>query len=202
MKKALALSCLFTFPFAHAETAPVQRPAPVAQKPAAAPAPVKPAPAPVPAPAKPAAAVAPAPARTVTAPAPAAVKPTAGVAAPAAARATPAVTPAAPVAPVVQPQVPPADAAPEQPPAPAPMTLEQRRQLELLANAERIDKANRELLAKNQELQLQNENLAMQINVIRHDRSSEGIWKGALAVIAGYLMGWFFTNGGRRKSGW
>lgn len=82
------------------------------------------------------------------------------------------------------------------------MTLEQRRQLELLANAERIDKANRELLAKNQELQLQNENLGMQINVVRHDRSSEGIWKGALAVIAGFLLGWFFASGGRRKSSW
>ncbi|MCC2637324.1 MAG: hypothetical protein K0Q68_1043 [Moraxellaceae bacterium] len=197
MKKALALSCLFTLPIAHAETAPVQRPAPVAQKPAVAPAPVKPAPAPVPAPAKPAA-VAPVPARTV-APAPAAAKPAAAVAAPAAARATPVVTPAAPA---VQPQVPATEAAPQQPPAPAPMTLEQRRQIELLANAERIDKANRELLAKNQELQLQNENLAMQINVIRHDRSSEGIWKGALAVIAGFLMGWFFANGGRRKSSW
>lgn len=174
MKKALALSCLITFPFAHAETAPVQPPAPVAQKPAAAPA----------APAKPA----PLPAKPV----PAATKPAAAAAAPA-----PAAVRATPAAPV------PTDATvPPQPPAPAPMTLEQRHQIELLANAERIDKANRELLAKNQELQLQNENLGMQINVIRHDRSSEGIWKGALAVIAGFLMGWFFANGGRRKSSW
>lgn len=86
--------------------------------------------------------------------------------------------------------------------APPALTLEQRRQMELLANAERIDKANRELLAKNQELQVQNENLNMQINVIRRDKSSEGIWKGALAVIAGFLMGWFFSGSGRRKSSW
>lgn len=87
-------------------------------------------------------------------------------------------------------------------PVPAPLTPEQRRQLELLANAERIDKANRELLAKNQELQLQNETLNMQVNVIRRDKSSEGIWKGALAVIAGFLMGWFFASSGRRRSSW
>jgi hypothetical protein len=88
-------------------------------------------------------------------------------------------------------------------PAPAPLTLEQRHQQELLANAQRIDKANRELLAKNQELQLQNENLSMQVNVIKRDKSQEGIWKGALAVIAGFLMGWYFSgNSGRRKSSW
>jgi hypothetical protein len=81
------------------------------------------------------------------------------------------------------------------------MTLEQRRQQELVANAEHIDKANRELLARNQELQLQNENLTLQNNVIQRDKSSEGIWKGALAVIAGFLMGWFFANS-RRKTNW
>jgi hypothetical protein len=89
------------------------------------------------------------------------------------------------------------------PPASAPLTLEQRHQQELLANAQRIDKANRELLAKNQELQLQNENLGMQVNVIKRDKSQEGIWKGALAVIAGFLMGWYFSgSSGRRKSSW
>ncbi len=88
-------------------------------------------------------------------------------------------------------------------PAPVPLTPEQRHQQELLANAQRIDQANRELLAKNQELQLQNESLAMQVNVIKRDKSSEGIWKGALAVIAGFLMGWFFaSSGNRRKSSW
>jgi hypothetical protein len=94
--------------------------------------------------------------------------------------------------------------APAMPVAPAPLTPEQRRQQELLANAERIDRANRELLARNQELQVQNENLSMQNNVIRRDKSSEGIWKGALAVIVGFLMGWFFSSGSssRRKSSW
>lgn len=82
-----------------------------------------------------------------------------------------------------------------------PSSAEQRRQAELLSNAERIDKANRELLARNQELQLQNENLNLQNNVLQRDKSSEGIWKGALAVIAGFLLGWYFA-GSRRKSGW
>ncbi len=69
-------------------------------------------------------------------------------------------------------------------------------------NAERIDKANRELLARNQELQMQNENLNLQNNVLKRDKSSDGIWKGALAVVVGFLMGWFFSGGSRRKSGW
>lgn len=90
----------------------------------------------------------------------------------------------------------------EQPAPPTPViTPEQRRQLELVANAERIDKANQDLLARNQELQFQNENLTIQNSVIQRDKSSEGIWKGALAVMAGFLMGWFFASS-RRKSNW
>lgn len=86
---------------------------------------------------------------------------------------------------------------------PAPeVILEERRRQEMLANAERIDKANRELLAKNQELQLQNENLNLQNTRLKLDKSSDGIWKGALAVIAGFLMGWYFSGGNRRKSSW
>lgn len=117
-------------------------------------------------------------------------------------------TPAASVAPVkvpatsvaavaVTPQV--TDAVPVEHPV---ITIEQRRQQEMLVNAERVDKANRELLARNQELQLQLENLAIQNNVLKHDRSNEGIWKGAGAVIVGFLMGWFFSGAGRRKSSW
>jgi hypothetical protein len=79
---------------------------------------------------------------------------------------------------------------------------EQRHQQEMLANAERVDKANRELLARNQELQLQMENLSIQNNVLKRDRSNEGIWNGAGAVIIGFLMGWVFAGIGRRKSSW
>lgn len=143
---------------------------------------------PVPAPAKPAATQQ-KPAATATAPA-------------AAAPARPAV-PATPARPAPAPAAPSTSVPATEAPATPTLTPEQRRQQELLENAERIDKANRELLAKNQELQLQNENLSMQVGVIQRDKSSEGIWKGALAVIAGFLMGWYFSSSsGRRKSNW
>lgn len=141
-----------------------------------------------------------APAKPVPAPRPIVVKPVVKpvVTAPVTTGNTPAATTAQAAAPVT---------------APAPVvenmltaapvaTVELRRQQELLANAERVDKANRELLARNQELQLQNENLGIQNNVLKLDRSSEGIWKGAGAVIVGFLMGWFFASMGRRKSSW
>lgn len=121
--------------------------------------------------------------------------------APATSPTTPAPTPAVPATPAPVATAPAASATPAEAPVVDTITLEQRRQMELVANAERIDKANRELLARNQELQLQNENLTLQNNVMQRDKSSEGIWKGALAVIAGFLMGWYFS-GSRRKSGW
>lgn len=153
-------------------------------------------------PAAPAASAQESAAKKVVRPVAVAAKPAAPVATAAAptpaASVTPAKTPATPVAPVaVTPQV--TEAVPVAPPV---ITIEQRRQQEMLVNAERVDKANRELLARNQELQLQLENLAIQNNVLKHDRSNEGIWKGAGAVIAGFLMGWFFSGAGRRKSSW
>lgn len=142
-----------------------------------------------------------APAKPVPAPRPIVVKPVVKpvVTAPVASN-----TPAATTAPVAT-QAPVAALSPaiENMLTAAPVaTVELRRQQELLANAERVDKANRELLARNQELQLQNENLGIQNNVLKLDRSSEGIWKGAGAVIVGFLMGWFFASMGRRKSSW
>lgn len=159
-----------------AEPTDVSTPAATAAPVVAAPkpAPVRPAPAPAPVATKPVT-VAPA-AAPIAAPAPSPVATTVGAAA--GLSAAPAV------------------------PAPAVVTPEQRRQQELLANAERVDKANRELLARNQELQLQLENLSIQNNVLKGDRSNEGIWKGAGAVIIGFLMGWFFSGAGRRKSSW
>lgn len=84
------------------------------------------------------------------------------------------------------------------------LTLEQRRQQELLANAGKLDQANRDLLAKNQLMQLEIEKLATQVNVLKNDRSNEGIRNGALAVIAGFLLGWFFASlrGGNKGSSW
>lgn len=143
-------------------------------------------------PAKPAPAPAPRPVarKPVVKPAPTPVAP------------TPAATQAPTVAPPIAPAAATAPAAVNVLTAAPVATIEQRRQQELLANAERLDKANRELLARKQELELQYENLAIQNNKLRLDRSNEGIWKGASAVIAGFLMGWFFASIGRRKSSW
>ena len=84
-------------------------------------------------------------------------------------------------------------------------TVEQRRQQELVANAEKLDQANRELLAQNQELKVQNENLNMLAKELQDDRSADGIRNGALAVIGGLIIGWFFAgigNRSRSKSSW
>lgn len=152
---------------------------------------------------------APAPVRTApvqtapTRPAPA------PVARPAPVTATPAATPApaaatAAAAPAVT--ATPVIALPGQTSAPVTptLTLEQRRQQELLANAGKLDLANRDLLAKNQLMQLEIEKLATQVNVLKNDRSNEGIRNGALAVIAGFLLGWFFASlrGGSKSSSW
>ena len=98
----------------------------------------------------------------------------------------------------------PAASAPLIPPVPTVSSgqlLEQRRQQELVANAEKIDQANRDLLAQNQQLQLQNENLNIQVKVLQGDRSSEGVRNGALAVLAGLMVGWFFFGTGKRNKG-
>lgn len=150
------------------------------------------------------------PAKAVTPPA--SVRPTPAAAASATGTTKPAVTAIGAVAPTSAAKPTPAPQT-TQPPAASPVfenilnttpviTPEQRRQKEMLANAERVDKANRELLARNQELQLQMENLSIQNNVLKRDRSNEGIWNGAGAVILGFLMGWFFSGVGRRKSSW
>lgn len=83
--------------------------------------------------------------------------------------------------------------------APPPPTPEQRREQMLLSNAERIDNTNRGLLADKQKLLIQLEQLQTQVNVLKNDRSNEGIREGALAVIAGFMLGWFFASS-RRKS--
>jgi hypothetical protein len=134
------------------------------------------------------------PTHAASAPAPANTKVPVPVAVPTPAQAKPGV-PALPAA-----SAPPV-ALPAAPVITGQQLLEQRRQQELVANAERIDKANRDLLAENQQLQLQNENLNIQVKVLQGDRSAEGIRNGALAVLAGLLAGWFFFASSRRNKG-
>lgn len=79
---------------------------------------------------------------------------------------------------------------------------EQRRQQALLANAERLDRINQELLTRNTALQQQAETATLKARVLEDDRSAEGVRNGALAVISGFLLGWFFRGlrGSDRRS--
>ena len=80
-------------------------------------------------------------------------------------------------------------------------TVEQRQQL-LVNNAEKIDQMNRELLTQNQSLQLANEKLTIQVELLQHDRSSEYMRDGALAIIIGLFLGWAISSNKRRHSKW
>jgi len=85
------------------------------------------------------------------------------------------------------------------------MTMEERREQELVANAEKLDQANRGLLARNQMLQVELESLDSQVKLLQNDRSNQAIWNGAGAVVVGFLLGLFFANSSNRrrsKSGW
>lgn len=77
------------------------------------------------------------------------------------------------------------------------LSPEERARRDLLANAQRLNLANQELLTRNQSLLLQNENLKLQLLVLQEDRSAEGIRNGALAVLAGLFVGWLLA--GRRS---
>ncbi|RZU44885.1 hypothetical protein EV700_1686 [Fluviicoccus keumensis] len=76
----------------------------------------------------------------------------------------------------------------------------QRAEHDLLANARKLDQANQELLSRNQVLAMQNENLTQQVKLLQEDRSAENIRSGALAVIAGVLLGWFLSGSAARRS--
>ncbi len=71
---------------------------------------------------------------------------------------------------------------------------------ELIANAHRVDEANQQLLAEKQKNLLEIEELQTQVAVLRNDQSSEGIREGALAVIAGFVLGWL--SGKSKRKGW
>jgi hypothetical protein len=85
------------------------------------------------------------------------------------------------------------------------LSMEQRRQQELVANAEKLDQANRALLARNQMLQVQLESLDSQVKILQGDRSNSAIWTGAFTVILGFVLGLIFANSNNRrrsKTGW
>ncbi|HEX5277863.1 MAG TPA: hypothetical protein VFW42_09365 [Fluviicoccus sp.] len=82
----------------------------------------------------------------------------------------------------------------------ASLTPAQRAEQDLLANAKAMDRANLELQARNQTLQLQNENLNLQVKLLQQDQSADGIRNGALAAIAGVLLGWFLAGAATRRA--
>ena len=69
----------------------------------------------------------------------------------------------------------------------------------LIKNAEDLDKLNKELSIKNQEMQQLNEKLSLQLEVLKHDRYSEGTRDTLMSIAAGLLLGWFFFRQKKRS---
>ena len=69
----------------------------------------------------------------------------------------------------------------------------------LIQNAEDLDKLNKELSIKNQEMQQLNEKLSLQLEVLKHDRYSEGTRDTLISIAAGLLLGWFFFRQKKRS---
>lgn len=138
---------------------------------------------------------------TTTAPANNTVKPATTAPAAITTTAAPAATAVTAAMTAAPPAALPTDAATVIPPTPALSSAEEHHQKELLANAQRVDQMNQELLKQNQLMQLEVDKLKTQVSVLAEDRQAEGMQYGALAVIVGFLLGWFFS-GSRQKGGW
>ncbi len=57
-----------------------------------------------------------------------------------------------------------------------------------------LEKANQEALAKNQTLQLENDNLTVQVKVLQSDRGAQMFIYGAVAILIGALIGYICAN--------
>ncbi|MBP9216047.1 MAG: hypothetical protein KBF23_02645 [Agitococcus sp.] len=68
----------------------------------------------------------------------------------------------------------------------------------LIENAEKLDALNRELLVRNQQLQLTNEKLSLQAEMFKHDRYSEGTRDTLVTILLGILVGWFLSKTKKR----
>ncbi|MFO1392027.1 MAG: hypothetical protein U1E94_07430 [Agitococcus sp.] len=69
----------------------------------------------------------------------------------------------------------------------------------LIENATKLDSLNKELLVRNQQLQLTNEKISLQIEMLKHDRYSEGTRDTLVSIFVGILIGWFFTRSNKRS---
>jgi hypothetical protein len=91
-------------------------------------------------------------------------------------------TPVAPMMPIVAPPV-------------AEFSLEQKI---LIANATKLDNLNKELLKRNQELQLNNEKQSLHIEMLKHDRYSEGKRDTLITLFCGLVLGWLLFRTKKR----
>ena len=66
-------------------------------------------------------------------------------------------------------------------------------------NAKKLDSLNRELLVRNQQLQLTNEKLSLQVEMLKHDRYTEGTRDTLVTILLGILVGWFLSKTKKRS---
>ena len=59
---------------------------------------------------------------------------------------------------------------------------------------QQLEQANLEALTQNQELQLKNDNLAVQIQVLQSERSAQMFLYGAATLAAGVILGFFIAG--------
>ena len=69
----------------------------------------------------------------------------------------------------------------------------------LIENATKLDALNKELLVRNQQLQITNEKISLQVEMLKHDRYSEGTRDTLVSIFLGILIGWFFTRSNKRS---
>ena len=69
----------------------------------------------------------------------------------------------------------------------------------LIENATKLDALNKELLVRNQQLQITNEKISLQVEMLKHDRYSEGTRDTLVSIFFGILIGWFFTRSNKRS---
>jgi hypothetical protein len=68
----------------------------------------------------------------------------------------------------------------------------------LIENAQKLDALNKELLTRNQQLQVTNEKLSLQVEILKHDRYSEGTRDTLISIIVGVLLGWLLFRTKKR----
>lgn len=82
---------------------------------------------------------------------------------------------------------------------PAPVAEFSSEQKLLIENAEKLDALNRELLVRNQQLQLTNEKQSLQVEMLKHDRYSEGTRDTLVTILIGLLAGWLLSRTKKRS---